>query len=104
MPSIEMNGETVDLLTVSKRSGIPKTTVYRRYREGCRTYEELTRPVNERLRAEPHRAVPQGFSLLDNARKELRASLHADASSVAVCRIREALLILNTLSPQDFRS
>lgn len=102
MPSIEMNGETVDLLTVSKMSGVPRTTVYRRYKEGCRTYEALTQPVNERLRAEPRRSIPTDFSRLDNARKELRASLRSVTNSMAVSRIREALLILNTLSPQDF--
>lgn len=107
MPKIFVDGESLSLHQIAKRSGISKTTVCRRYQEGARTYAELTKinaivtmPAGD-VPVETIRKTPEEYKAFAELRDRLRTvSAH---NSTAVSRIREALLILNRVTVDDFR-
>lgn len=107
MPRVLIDGENLSLVQIAKRSGISETTICRRYQEGARTYAELTKintmvttPAGD-IPTEVIRKTPEEYKAFAELRDRLRAvSAH---NSTAVSRIREALLILNTITVDDFR-
>lgn len=107
MPKVFVDGESLSLYQIAKRSGISKTTICRRYQEGARTYTELTEintivatPAGD-IPVETIRKTPEKYKAFAELRDRLRTvSAH---NSTAVPRIREALLILNKITVDDFR-
>ena len=107
MPKVLIDGENLSLHQIAKRSGISKTTICRRYQEGARTYAELTKinaivatPAGD-IPVETIRKTPEEYKAFAELRNRLRAV--SARNSTAVSRIREALLILNTITVDDFR-
>lgn len=107
MPKVLIDGENLSLYQIAKRSGISKTTVCRRYQEGARTYAELTEinaivstPAGD-IPVETVRKTPEEYKAFAELRDHLRTV--SARNSTAVSRIREALLILNTITVDDFR-
>ena len=107
MHKILVDGESLNLHQIAQRSGISKTTICRRYQEGARTYEALTKVLVEMrtpagdIPAQVNRKTPESFKVFSEIRDRLRTQ--TPTNSIAVSRIREALLILNKLTVDDFR-